>query len=327
MHQITAFGSSRSSGLFRRAILQSPASRPASDAGLYRSVLEQFLIAASIPDMSGARSFSSDQLQALNTMTVGAAPFASYTYGKQECQMRRTFGLIQAGPSVDGDFVPSPPTVLLSQRRFDNDIDVIVAHNSDEGILFTDSRVQDEAGVEAFLTNLMPSVGIDRIRTITTRLYPQNFTGRFPYTTETERLALMVSEALVTCNANAVLNAFDESASGYLFSLAPGIHAQDVGYTFYNGQTTDFYGMPLNEGVAGLLQSIIVNFAQSKKRGVLDAIAVSGPQSLPNLPLSRRASILNVTGSEFQVVQDPAQNSRCEFWQTGLFSRRRNRGD
>jgi len=81
MHQLTAFGAT-ANPLFKRAIIQSPAVRPASDAALYAQVFSQFVAASNLSTVTEARQMSTEQLQALNAALVGAAPFGSFTFGK-----------------------------------------------------------------------------------------------------------------------------------------------------------------------------------------------------------------------------------------------------
>lgn len=341
--QLQAFGSVLPSGLMKRAIIQSPAQRPASDPVLYGQVLQQFLAASNLTSVSAARALSTEQVQSLNQLTVGNAPFGTFTYG----------------PNIDGEFIPGSPFVMLEAGLFDHSVDVIVAHNANEGLLFTDPRVQDNNALIAYLTGFMPSVNPAVIQTIATTLYPEDFSGAQGYTTPTERLALLNSEAIVGCNSNALQKAFGTvlsatdvldvgAASSYLFAVSPAIHAQDVGYTFFNGPFTDVFGNSVDEGVANQLQAIILDFAIRGRKTLLApppppapaaaaaAAAVPGAApplppvvglaqpvgillgSLPVLPLAPSALLsLNVSG-QTSIVQDPTSDARCLTWQFGL---------
>ena len=164
----------------------------------------------------------------------------------------------------------------------------------------------------------MPSISPDVIgTTIATQLYPEDFSGALGYTTQTDRLALILSEALVTCNVNALTSAFGAASSGYQFSVFPGIHAQDVMYTFFNGPAADFFGNVVDPGVASVLQSIIVDFTISGA-GNLVAVALLQQPGLLFQPNS--TTFLNLDVNGLTAIQDPAANPRCQFWQQGLFS-------
>lgn len=301
--QLQAFGSTIETPLMQRAIFQSPAQRPASDAALYAQVFQQFLGASNLTSVSAARALSTDQVQSLNRLIIGNAAFGAFTFG----------------PSIDGDFLPANQFTMLQAGRFAQNVDVIVAHNANEGLLFTDPRVQDNNALISYLTGLMPSVSPATIQNIATNIYPEDFSGALGYTTPTERLALLNSEAIVGCNSNALEKAFGSvlrpsdvantgSASGYLFSVNPAIHAQDLSYTFFNGPTTDFFGNSVDSAVADQLQSIILDFAIQGRKN----LAPPAPSPLNSSSLLA----LNVSGSA--LVQDPTSDSRCVTWQFGL---------
>lgn len=302
--QLTAFGSPNDTALMQRAVIQSPAQRPNSDAAAYATVFQQFAAAAKVPSTSAARALDTAALQAINRATVGAAPFATLTYG----------------PSVDGDFLPALQTELLAQGKFARNVDVIVAHNANEGLIFTDQRIQNNTGLAANLQGLMPSASPAQIQNIIAQ-YPEDFSGAQPYRTQLERLELVASEGLVTCNANALSRAYagtqgsmqglaSGGVNGYLFSVSPGIHALDTMYTFFNGPMTDIFGNTVDTGVATQLQSTILNFAiTGKKSAALPAPAGGAANA---------TSLLSLSPNGTAVVQDPANNQRCQVWQAGL---------
>lgn len=305
--QLQAFGSPLATPLMQRAILQSPAQRPASDAALYAQVFQQFQTASNLTSVTAARSLSTEQLQSLNRLIVGNAAFGAFTFG----------------PSIEGDFLPANQFTLLQTKQFAPNVDVIVAHNANEGLLFTDPRVQDNNALIAYLTAFMPSVNPAVIQNITTTVYPEDFSGAQGYTTPTQRLALLNSEAIVGCNSNALQKAFGSvaqvadaanagSASGYLFSVNPAIHAQDVAYTFFNGPSTDVFGNSVDPAVADQMQSIVLDFAIQGRKNLAPPAGTAPPPTLDSSSLLA----LNVSGS--MIVQDPTSAARCQIWQSGL---------
>lgn len=305
--QLTAFGNTFTTPLFNRAIMQSPAQRPNSNAALYAQVFQQFVAASNVSSVSAARALDTTALQNINRETIGAAPFATLTYG----------------PNIDGDFLPAPQTVLLAQNRFAQNVDTIVAHNSNEGLIFTDSRINDTAGLAAYITGLMPSAAPATIQTALS-LYPDDFTGAFGYRSQLERTELVASEALVTCNANALLKAYSSTpaslvrtatgaANGYLFSVSPGIHALDTSYTFFNGPFTDIFGDVIDPTLAGRMQSAFVTFATTGQKNLALATAPGAP-----VAALTSTSLLSLDVNQTTIVQDPANNARCLFWQTAL---------
>lgn len=68
----------------------------------------------------------------------------------------------------------------------------------------------------------------------------------------------MISDTLITCNVNSLTHAYTNRTYKYIFSIPPGVHSQDIKYTFWNGDT------PLvNETIARDLQGWITRFAET----------------------------------------------------------------
>lgn len=93
--------------------------------------------------------------------------------------------------------------------------------------------------------------------------------------------------------------------------MAPGVHGQDVPYTFFNGDTSlGSYGRVINEEVAETAQRWIVNFVMhgNPSTGV-EAFAMYGYEGWMS----------NVGDSgQRQVVRDLAKDERCAWWQTAF---------
>ncbi|KAJ4395822.1 hypothetical protein N0V93_000036 [Gnomoniopsis smithogilvyi] len=305
--QLTAFGSPNDTSLMKRAIIQSPAQRPNFNAATYAQIFQQFVAASNVSSLSAARMLDTSALQAINRLTVGQAPFATLTYGA----------------NVDNDFIPALQTDLLAQGNFAHNVDVIVAHNANEGLIFTDQRIQNNTGLAGYLSGLMPSASPETIQNII-NLYPEDFSGTQPYKTQLERLELVASESLVTCNANAIEKAFattpggvqglaSGAVNGYLFAVSPGIHALDTSYTFFNGDNKpDIFGNIVDVGVATQMQNAFLQFAITGQKSVA-LPALGAPVGSVNA-----ASLLSFDVNQTHVVQDPADNPRCQVWQTSL---------
>ncbi|KAK1750997.1 Alpha/Beta hydrolase protein [Echria macrotheca] len=294
--QLTAFGGIDGTSPFQRAIIQSPYIKPALDAATYSMVYDQFLTTGNITSYAQARTLSSDQLAAINAAMILAAPAASTVFA----------------PNVDGLFVPNYPYKLLAAGKVDRNVDVIVAHNLDEGLLFADSRVSNDTGFRAFLSGFMPSVPASKINTLATAIYPPDFSGSQPYTTQTGRVILAVAEAFLDCSSFGVNLAYRNQSRSYLFSIFPGMHAEDLSYTFNNGETANNLGVPVVASVVPIMQRWFVDF-------VVKGLAPgSAARDIP--VYTSAANVVNITGTSFPVVRDPAANSRCRFWLDGLTS-------
>jgi len=295
--QLTSFWGIDGSMPFKRAILQSPATRPATDAAVYNQVYTQFKSVAGVTSMNAARSLSYAQLQGANLAIAGGSSFGHFTWG----------------PNVDGFFFPDQLVRSLALKRVDRDVEVIVSYTADEGLIFTDPRVQDNTAFKAYFQGLMPSIPAAKINALATTVYPEDFSGAQPYTTQTGRLKLAISEAIVLCNAFATDIAYQNTTRNMKFSVWPALHANDVAFTFYNGEPVDWLGIPIPGGIARQMQQWFVDYAIS---------GVTGGSSATILPVyTSQNKILNVTDTGNTVVQpDPAANSRCRFWVEGLYA-------
>jgi hypothetical protein len=217
-----------------------------------------------------------------------------------------------AGPNVDGFFIPDYPGRLVAQKKVDSTVQVIVAHNSNEGLLFTDPRIQDQAGFKSYFAALMPSISSTKIDQLANTVYPPDYSGAQPYINPTQRVTLAIGEALINCLAFGLDTAYNNATRGYQFAAFPGVHAQDVPYTFWNGETTDSFGLPVNGTIAQKMQSWFTDFT------ILGTTGTSAALQLPTY--GSQATVLNITGNGFPTDRDPAANSRCNFWLTGLYS-------
>lgn len=299
--QLAAYGGANGVAPFERAIIQSPAIRPATDSAVYAEVWQMFKTAATsmganVFSMAHARLLSTTQLQAINAAVSGSASFGHFNFG----------------PNVDGFFFPDDLARSLARGKVDKTVEVIVGNTNWEGLLFTDPRVQDNTAFKALFQDLMPSLSASKISQLT-NVYPEDFSGAQPYTTQSQRLTLALGEGLVTCNTFATHLGYGNQTRAYLYDLFPAIHAADVGYSFYNpGAVDSFSGMPLDPTIGAFWQRWITDFA------------VSGSQtgSTANLlpKYTSAGKTLKVQYGGNVVGDDPSRNARCRFWVDGLYA-------
>jgi len=213
--------------------------------------------------------------------------------------------------NVDGRFLRDVPARILAQRKVDRSVEVLVAHNSREGGLFSDTRVQDDEGFRGYFSNLLPDLPPDKLDVLATEIYPLDFSGALPYRNHTERLMLAAGESIFDCHALATNLAYENNTRGYYFDMCPGIHAQDVSYSLYNEEETDIFGVSIDGDTAEQMQSWIVDFTIMGNRhgSKTRELPVYGPDARI-LHVKNRES----TDAEFPIMKDPAANSRCRFW-------------
>ncbi|KAA8566567.1 hypothetical protein EYC84_009115 [Monilinia fructicola] len=303
MHQITAYGSNGSVP-FSQAILQSPGYPPvysnAQQEATFQSVIKQAqaLIGTNITSVSDLRNLDFSTLAGLNTIvTARSAPYGTFTFG----------------PTVDGTFVPELPAKLLLDGKFDTNVKVMTTHNSNEGAFFASPFFSTEADIAHNLIAVLPTISNSTIAYITGTLYPPVYNGSYPYTNIYERVSLITAEISFTCNTRYLNTAFLNETHSYYFTVPPGLHGEDIAYTFFNGDTTTLDdGLPVNATVAAVLQRYIMNF-----------VVTGNPNGdrVPFFPEYQSNATTVVIGSTGlgSLQTDTTANNRCEWWQQALY--------
>lgn len=178
MHQITAFGGLHRSAYFQQAILQSPGFAVVSSNFQEQTALNTYLSLLHVKSVAEARLLPSSDLIAANIKAVGGAPYGSATFG----------------PVVDGLITPGPPGKLLLQGSFDKSVNVMVGHNAEEGLVFTDPEITSEVAFQRFLATSFPDINPEVLTFIDKVLYPAVFDGSLGYTDYFSRADLLASE-------------------------------------------------------------------------------------------------------------------------------------
>ncbi|KAL8627146.1 hypothetical protein Q9189_007155 [Teloschistes chrysophthalmus] len=238
MFHAIAYGASPShpeeNNLFHQLIAQSPGPI-VGDLVKQDRAAETFLRKAGAGSVDEARGLPSEKLVQANRETEAVMPYF--------------------GPSVDGmgGLVPDLPSRLYIQHKTNlRDIRVMAAHNSDEARLFIgspgDKYTRTQAAFDGFLAAHFPTATIQQIKYINEVLYP----GPASYA----RLARLDADVYNVCWTVLLADTADK-AYNYIFSVPPGYHAQDLAYTFYNGEG---FQKGVDVGVARVLQRAIADF-------------------------------------------------------------------
>lgn len=300
LFHISAFGGRGGPLPFQRAILQSPAWRPTSDAVFYEQLLGKVLTVGNLTSLDAARTLPGAQLQTVNQAIVGSASYAAFDFGT----------------NIDGEYIPASPGVLFASGQYDKSISMIVGHNANEGLLFTDPSVNDQTAFVNNIQRFAPRASPEQIQQIATVLYPEDFTGAQEYTTQTERLSIAMREGVVESFSFALKTALGQNNNSfsYVFGEFPGIHAQDLSYTFFNGEAADTLGLPIATSLAKIVQSAVIQFTLTGNPNV-----PGGP--LPVLPLYGPSGQSLFFNSTFAAnIADTDASSRSVFWQTELYN-------
>ena len=186
MHQITAFGGNKGPAPFQQAILQSPGFQALPSYYQQEQTFNTFLNLTNVSSIEEARQLPYSTLQMANIVQVGNSSYGEFTYG----------------PAVDGLFAPALPGKMLLQGSFDKSLTIMVGHNADEGLLFTNPAVTNDTTLNQYILAAYPTIQPAVLTYIENTLYPPNMTngtlGTTGYSDETGRVDLIISESSFT---------------------------------------------------------------------------------------------------------------------------------
>lgn len=156
---------------------------------------------------------------------------------------------------------------------------------------------------ESYVKAYTPRASASDVKYIADTLYPPAGQNT-PYTNETGRVQLFAGDLLIYSKKSALNTAFDNKTHVYEFAVPPGLHIQDLQYTFYNGPAP-----PVNETVAIALQNYVISFALTGN---------TGPAGLPEIPAYKHAQVLKLTANGFE--QDVSATERTAFLARATFA-------
>lgn len=180
MHHITARPSFNTSSLFTKAIAQSPAFQPITNAQETATFEETLLLASkltnkTIATLAELKAVPSLILYEVNVLLVASSEYGTFTFGSV----------------VDGNLVPALPGTQLLNGIYDHNLSLIAGHNQNEGIFFTSPSIRNNFAFTALVESLLPDATPETIDYVTNVLYPPVFNGSYPYATQQERGALI----------------------------------------------------------------------------------------------------------------------------------------
>ncbi|KAK8041125.1 hypothetical protein PG994_014132 [Apiospora phragmitis] len=290
--QMTAFGSGEKPP-FQQVVTQSAAWEPAS-AGpeLQNQIYKKFLGLLNVASLEEARKLPSQQIIDANHILLASS----------------NYGSVFLGPVVDGAFVPDDPKRLLRDGKVDTSVKIMTTIAADEGLRFAPANITSEADFEQFVALFLNPASESVRAHVRDTVYPPVFDGSLPWTNQRERASVLWAELVSTCNARYLHAATASPGYATLFDVWPALHQGDVPYVFWNDNplTTS----PVNGTVARVTQDYITAFAMTGEPGNRES---------PALAPYDRTSLLALSGTGFPRVDDPTNNTRCEYWHDATY--------
>ncbi len=297
---VAAYGNKQGYGLFKRAISQSPFLQyisPATAEATYQTVLNY----SRVSTYAELKKLSTLELQRTDALIVGqASPYGTFVFGI----------------TVDGRILPNDPPILLLRGLYDKSIQMFTGLSSDEGLLLTSPFIKTNTQYESFLSLLLPSANVSVLKYISNVLYPANFSGAYGYTSQFDRLDRTIGDYSIVCPTVYLQNAYPTNFTyQYEFTVPPGAHAQDLGYTYYyegGPQNVDVpTAPPVNSTLAETMQAYLTAFAEKGSPNV---------QGLPFFPLDAGETVQNLNDSYVGPMKRLfVSQSRCSWWQQSYY--------
>lgn len=183
MHQITAFGGLKGPAPFQQAVLQSPGFQNIASNLQQETTFDAFLSLLNVSTIEEARQLPSSALIKANIIQVANSSYGDFSFG----------------PVVDGLFAPAIPGKLLLQGSYDHTLTLMLGHNADEGLEFTNPA--NDISFNTYLSSAFPTINTNVANYVEDVLYPPTMPGTLGttgYSDETGRVVLLISESTFT---------------------------------------------------------------------------------------------------------------------------------
>ena len=186
----------------------------------------------------------------------------------------------------------------------------MVGHNSNEGLFFASPFISNNTGFDESLYSWVPSLrGFPKVASyIVNDLYPPIFnnTTKYGYKDQISRDAAFTGDLQINCNSFDLANTFRNRSYAYEFAVNPGIHGEDLPYTFFNGPSGS-----TDTALALTFQEALVRFAETGNPNGNDG---------PKFPMYGNGDMLLVLkANQTYQMRDPTASERCRFWNKGLY--------
>ncbi|KAF9874688.1 acetylcholinesterase [Colletotrichum karsti] len=244
-------------------------------------------------------------------------------------------GLFPVGPSVDGKWVKTIPTIAFSQGKYwDNIWSNIVSHCANEAQSFTPHDVDSQEKFNSFLATFFPG---DKLSNVRDQIRQQYSCADHHHGNYTTCLKEIIQDSSFTCNTRDLFDSYPDRS--YMMEYAYPLrilayHASDLIPLFSNNvqQVLDLLSKVLKSKIlAKLYAKVLEGLVATRYKAYFASFALSGdPNNLEDTarlfwPIAdgnqdELTDVLQVRApgllhSAFRLTSDD-QNSRkrCEFW-------------
>lgn len=157
---------------------------------------------------------------------------------------------------------------------------------------------------QSFIANISAS-GISRLN----ELYPKGIDQAGEYM----RVAELVQDVIINCNAVALAKAFDDDAYRYIFNVSRAWHGDDVYYNFYTPGVEAPGSPPISVWAAKAHQEYLTDYTVKGDPGCADTVPCF-------TKYGTEENSLVITDEKVEILSaDPWNNERCDFLVGGVW--------
>jgi carboxylesterase type B len=199
---------------------------------------------------------------------------------------------------------------------------IISSHVTNEGGMFTDSNVKDDAQFDAMISRSYGNrTELAAAREQIKKLFPAVSSPGSPYATQKDRLTQYVTEMSFTCHNRIIADAYPGRVYSVQYAVPPATHGSDQAGTFFNPSNPQYANLSKADAEARqAFQSYLISFAltgsPNKARNQANTIEWPLTTGLNDTTLSNVLNVESLTGVKgFSLVKDSFQvKDRCSFW-------------
>ncbi|KAM0227358.1 hypothetical protein ACHAPO_011605 [Fusarium lateritium] len=270
---------------FAQVIAQSPAFIPTLQAP--ETAYSGFLQVLNVTNLAEAREASSEAIILANTKQIGNAPATSYIHG----------------PVLDNNLIPDYPYAMFDRGKFDKSVKVMTSYTSFEGALFFDVENMEDNDFVPWIQKSIPGLTMSEHVYLANELYPPIFDGSLGYTNQGSRQMALWGEAVIDCNFVGISKVMNGQGYAYRFNVTPGLHTQDLKYTFNDPQSPAFE--PVAQDV---LQTVLTSFTV----GGVPKLRSTDKMKFPTW--GSEGSIISINGQGVKKALNFVNETRCDWW-------------
>ncbi|KAL9597711.1 MAG: hypothetical protein Q9219_004968 [cf. Caloplaca sp. 3 TL-2023] len=207
--------------------------------------------------------------------------------------------------TVDRSFISASPATELFNGQYYRGLEQVLGHNNAEGIDFTYPWIFGNSEFNAYTRKLFPAATAATVSYIANTTYSPPDRTVTPYRNSLDRAALITSDVVINCNTYLLALAYQNRTYNYFFDVPPGLHGDDLHYTFGPDASTK------SDQIRVAIQDFVTSFA-----------ATGDPKSSKQPRFERYRStnqVLVLAPGSTGRRPDPAASNRCLMFQKNVW--------